>query len=169
MEGSDNNNCNNNRGVHQCTKCLSLFIHKIMGQIQSAFSEANNAFGNTVFVIYKCLVSNKRRYQTTLLQINDGMLVSGYIVARDVPPKYRPFYKKPGSRPTMVATRVGTNSTISVFFHPLPPPPPHTIFIYFEIWAESLGTGVRFVLTNVLSSKLNIVPGGRGLSFSSTG
>ena len=28
------------------------------------------------------------------------------------------------SQPTMVAKRVGTNSTISVVFRPLPPPPP---------------------------------------------
>ena len=66
---------------------------------------------------------------------------------------------------TMVAKRVGTNGTISVFFYPLPPPPPHTMLIYLEIWTQSLGTGVRFVLPNFLSSKSKIVPGGGGYCF----
>ena len=39
------------------------------------------------------------------------------------------------------------------------------MFIYFEIWVESLSTGVRFVLTNASSSKLNIVLGGAGYHF----
>ena len=62
----------------------------------------------------------------------------------------------------MVAKRVGTNSTISVFFCPLPSPPPHTMLIYLEIWVQSLGTGVQFVLfvlPNVLL-KPNIALGG---------
>ena len=66
---------------------------------------------------------------------------------------------------TMVAKRVGKNSTILVLFCPLPPPPPHTMLIYLEIWVQSLGTGVRFVLPNVLSSKSNIVLGGGGYRF----
>ena len=65
----------------------------------------------------------------------------------------------------MVAKRVGMNSTISVFFCPLPPPPPFTMSIHLEIWVQSLGTGVRFVLPNVLSSKSSIVPEGGGYHF----
>ena len=61
---------------------------------------------------------------------------------------------------TMVAKRVGTNETNSVF---LPfASPPHSMLIYLEIWVQSLGTGVQFVIPNVLSSKSNIVPGGGG-------
>ena len=44
-------------------------------------------------------------------------------------------------------------------------PSPHTMLIYFEIWVQSLRTGVRFVLPNVLSSKSNIVPGEGGYRF----
>ena len=36
------------------------------------------------------------------------------------------------------------------------------MLIYLEIWVQLLGTGVRFVLPNVLSSKSNIVPRGGG-------
>ena len=56
---------------------------------------------------------------------------------------------------TMTAKRVGTNGAISIFFTSASP---HAMLIYLEIWDQSLGTGVRFVLPNVLSSKSNIVP-----------
>ena len=39
------------------------------------------------------------------------------------------------------------------------------MLIYFEIWAQSHSIGVRFVLSTVLSSKPNIVPGGGGYRF----
>ena len=65
----------------------------------------------------------------------------------------------------MVAKSVGMNSTISVFFRPLPPPPPFAMLIHLEIWIQSLGTEVRFVLLNVLSSKSSIVPEGGGYHF----
>ena len=64
----------------------------------------------------------------------------------------------------MVAKRVGTNSTISVFFCILPLIY-HTMLIYLEIWIQSIAIGVRFVLPNVLSSKSNIFPGGGGYHF----
>ena len=66
----------------------------------------------------------------------------------------------------MVAKSVGRHSTISALFDPLPPlPSPHTMLIYLEIWVQSLSTEVRLILLNVLSSKLNIVPGGVGCRF----
>ena len=61
----------------------------------------------------------------------------------------------------MVAKRVGTNSTISVFLS-FASPSPHTLLIYLEIWVQSLGTGIRFVLANIISSEPNIAPGGGG-------
>ena len=62
---------------------------------------------------------------------------------------------------TMVANSVGTRSKISALFCPLQPPPPipHTMLIYFKIWAQSLSTGVRLILPNALSSNINIVRG----------
>ena len=62
----------------------------------------------------------------------------------------------------MVAKRVGTNSTILVFFLSFVSPSPHKMLIYLKIWVQSTDTGVGFVLPNVLSSKSNIVPGGGG-------
>ena len=64
----------------------------------------------------------------------------------------------------MDAKSVGTNSIISVLFCPCLPLPPYNVS-YLEIWAQSLGTGVRFVLPNVLSSKSNVVPGRGGYRF----
>ena len=64
----------------------------------------------------------------------------------------------------MVTKSVGTYSTISafsVFCHPLPP---YNV-VYFEIWAQSLNTGVRFFLPNVVSSNIKIFPGGGGYRF----
>ena len=58
----------------------------------------------------------------------------------------------------MAAKSVEAHSTISAFFCPVPPPPPITMLIYLEVWTPSLSIGVRFILTNVLSPKLKIVP-----------
>ena len=49
-----------------------------------------------------------------------------------------------------------------IIFLSLASPSPPTMMIYLEIWIQSLGTGVRFVLPNVLFSKSNMVPGGGG-------
>ena len=66
----------------------------------------------------------------------------------------------------MTAKRVGTNGAISIFFTFASP---NAMLIYFEIWAQSLDTGVRFVLPNVLSSKSNIVPERGGYCFHLSG
>ena len=52
-------------------------------------------------------------------------------------------------------------STFLSFVSPSPP----TILIYFQVWTQSLSIGVKFVLPNVLFSKLNNVSGGGGYSF----
>ena len=65
----------------------------------------------------------------------------------------------------MVAKSLGAHSRISALFCPLPPPPPHTMLIHLEIWADALGTGVQFMLPNVLSAELNIVPGEGAIIF----
>ena len=65
---------------------------------------------------------------------------------------------------SMVARRVGTNSTISVFFCPLPPLPLYKIDLSQDIGSVTWHWGTTRP-THVLSSKSNIVPGGGGYRF----
>ena len=70
--------------------------------------------------------------------------------------------------PTMVAKRVGTNSTISVFFCPLPSPPPFNVDLSRDMGSITWHWGT-IRPTQCFIFKIQHCSGGRGLSFSFMG